>query len=360
MENKGLIKGNVIMKIILHSLIVVGLVITACSKADDIEDYNKDDGNVKPENVAFSVKLEEEKRFKVGERVNFKLEGNPESIEFFSGAPGHEYEFRNGKKTPSGMELSFFIRFNLAASSWPIENPDFGPLPWDKISLLISKDFDGDYSFAGVNRATWVNVTNRVTFPSILSSTQQAGPINLSDLTELGKPFYFAFKLKDDHPKRPFFLIQAPVWYSLLSSEKQLIGQMKTTSPGVAGQLGDDTINFTQVDEDDNNKADVIYTLSTVSGAQYNDRFTIRRKNVATSLGKQTWLISKKFDGVQEIMSGGSTSIPIKSAGNAPLNNWSQVYSTPGIYQVYFVAIVLDNEGARHPTPKMLTVVVEE
>ncbi|MEQ7799290.1 DUF5017 domain-containing protein [Pedobacter sp. ASV1-7] len=350
MENLNLIKKNVMLRKMLYMLVSISLLMEACTKAKVFpkdEDPNETENTV---NIPFDVKLKVNKTYKVGERVEFILEGNPESIDYYSGIYGYEYEFRNGKKMPSGMELDFFIRFNLAAASWPIANPDWGPIPWDKISLLVSTDFDGDYTFGGVKRATWQNVTNRVTFPPILASTQPAGPINLSDLTVIGKPFYFAFRMIDNHPKRPFYLIQSPIWYSVLGNRKELIGHLK------AGNPGENTINLVQIDEDVNEKAEVVYT----AGPQYNDRFTIRRKSGTTSLGKELWLVSKGFHGVQETLGGFSSSIPIKSPGNTALRNWGQVYLKSGIYQVGFVSTTLDSNGERHQESKVIEVTIED
>src|SRR5690606_37605576 len=140
----------------------------ACTKEDTPpQDTGIDDTENPVEEEDFDVKLEGGTVFKVGEAVEFKLEGDPESINFFSGLPGYEYEYREGKPMPSGMELEFSIRFNLSASSWPVDRPEWGPLPWDKIALLVSTDFDGDYSFLNVKQTEWHDVTNRMTFPEI-------------------------------------------------------------------------------------------------------------------------------------------------------------------------------------------------
>jgi len=339
------------MKKFFICFLSITMMAVACSKSDNPPPVvDEDDDSDDPTEVSFDARLTENKTFKVGERVEFTLQGNPESIDFFSGEEGHEYEYRAGTPMPSGMELRFSIRFNLSASSWPVDNPDWGPLPWDKLALLVSTDFDGDYTFASVSAAEWVDVTDRMTFPPIQSSTQPAGPINLSDLTEIGKPFYFAFRLQDDHPKRPAFLIQNPEWYSILGEDRELIGYVK------AGDPGENTFNFQQVDEDPDYPAAIAWT----AGPQYNDRFSMRRNNSAASLGKQSWYISKKFDGVQEIMGGGSVSIPIKSVGNEALSRYSQTYQAPGTYHVYFVATVLDEDGERSEVVKSITVVVEE
>lgn len=299
--------------------------------------------------VPFSVKTKQTS-FKAGEKVEFEIQGNPKSVEFFSGESGGEYNMRNGRLLPSGMELSFFIRFHMPAASWPIDNPEWGAIPWDKISLLVSTDFTGDYSFSGIKKATWIDVTDRVKFPTVQARTEATGPIDLSDLTKVGKPFYFAFRLVDNHLKRPAFLIQKPEWYTILPEGKELIGHLKS------GEVGENTINLQQVDEDPQNTAEVIY----IDGPKYNDRFTIRRKNSRGSLGKQTWLVSKKFDGVKEVLGKKSSPVYIKSIADSPIKNHSHMYSTPGTYEACFVVTTLAADGKKHEDIKKVKIVVEK
>ncbi len=327
------------MKKIISSLLCVGMIWNVYAH-----------GGKEKETASFDVKLAKSKTFKVGEKVQFELEGAPTSLEFYSGESGQEYDLKNGELRPSGMELDFSIRFHLSASSWPVHNPEWGTIPWDKLSLLVSKDFDGDYSFAGVKKATWIDISDRVKFPTVQARTEPAGPINLSDLAEVGKPFYFAFRLKDDHPKRPAFLIQKLTWNTIMPGGKELIGHLK------AGDPGEDTINLQQVDEDPKNRAEVKY----FEGPKYNDRFTIRRKNSRGSLGKETWLISKKYDGVKEVMGGVSAPVYIKSLADRAVAGHSHIYTAPGTYEACFVTTTLTADGKKQEEVRRITVVVEK
>lgn len=342
-----------IMKKFFLMLVSISLTVMACTKGENpplgTDPDETGGGDETPTETLFNVKLENN-IFKVGDQVEFKLEGDPEKIDFFSGLPGREYEFREGTPMPSGMKLEFQLHFSLNATNWP------GEITWEPFSIMVSTDFDGDYSFDKIQDATWEDVSDRLRYPTD-RTYQQVGPVDLSDLTEIDKPFYFAIKYTNIEG-RPQYGIQKPIWYSVLPTGDEAIARMRHTNhaDGFENSFG-----FVIVNEDDSYPAtSVIPVASTDGDARYNDRFTIRGHSNSNARDLQTWVVSKAFNDVQEVMAGGSVPIPIKSAGNSALSSYVQVYSEPGTYKAYFVATVLDEKGERHEEVKYVTVTIEE
>lgn len=331
------------MKKLFYLFLSITLFMGSCSKEQSpLEDENlgTDDDTDDPIELSFNVKLGENKTFKVGERVGFSLEGDPESIEFFSGQTGNQYENRDGKPLPSGMSLDFRLHT-------PQPEPS-------AFFLMVSTDFDGDFSsFESVTQQNWVDVTDRVTLPSVPSVYAQAGPIDLSDLTVLGKPFYFAIKhvtiLHSTTGAGVSWTIRNPEWRSILEDQtEEVIGRL---GPELTSE---NTMGFKVVHENTEYKT----TVSQNEASNDVDRFYIAGNKNAP--GAETWVVSKGFFDVQEIMGDADLSIPIKSAGNSPLTGYSHVYTAPGTYIAHFVAVVVDESGERKEEVKSVEVVIEE
>src|SRR5690606_32776570 len=129
------------------------LFVGACSKNEDPLKEEPSGDIEDPTGVqSFNVKLEGKQVFKVGERIVFSIEGDAESIDFFSGQEGHQYEHRGGKIVASGMSLNFSLHTAEPRS------PAF--------FIMVSTDFNGDYSnFEAATHAqqNWKDITDRVT-----------------------------------------------------------------------------------------------------------------------------------------------------------------------------------------------------
>src|SRR5690606_12054896 len=103
---------------------------------------------------------------KADERVRFVLEGNPEAIDFYTGELYRQYEFKDGRV---GTVFNPILSFMVHTPSHTRR---------DQFFVLVSKDFDGDYSsLNSVKSATWQDVTSKMTFPSAASTYTSAGNI---------------------------------------------------------------------------------------------------------------------------------------------------------------------------------------
>ena len=108
--------------------------------------------------------------------------GFADSLIFYSGEEGHQYEFRN-QTGMAGVEhqLSF-----QSYRQWGVQE--------NTLALLVSRDFNGeDYSEEAIKAATWVDITNRATL-STGSDNTPSGTIDITDVLGKSGSVYFAFK----------------------------------------------------------------------------------------------------------------------------------------------------------------------
>ncbi len=63
----------------------------------------------------------------------------------------------------------------------------------NQLSVLISTDFDGNYSIESIKKATWKSVADKVKLAAG-EEFESSGDIDISNMIKKGKPFYIAFK----------------------------------------------------------------------------------------------------------------------------------------------------------------------
>lgn len=98
------------------------------------------------------------------EDVVFDFSGDADVIAFFSGEEGSEYEHFSSERTYEGVPYFTFSSAFQAGSQWTLqgqEGEEKRPL-----SILYSTDFAGNYTSEGVAAATWVDLTDKFTFPT--------------------------------------------------------------------------------------------------------------------------------------------------------------------------------------------------
>lgn len=127
--------------------------------------------------------------------VQFRFNGNPDGITFFSGEPGKNYDYRNRTSVAGTPNLQFSTIRALGAQA-------------NSLSLLVSTDFKGVVANmvygiltrdtastnANIAAATWTDITSRATLSTGATTAVASGVIDLSDFLAQGKPVYIAFK----------------------------------------------------------------------------------------------------------------------------------------------------------------------
>ena len=124
--------------------------------------------------------------FKVGEPVVFSFGGNPDFIIFYSGEPGNAYDFRDHDRIEKAEVTLSFVTQTKAGQKGNA-NPSCA-------RIYYSTDFDGDYSEAGVNKATWTELSDQFDLPTDTEQAVPAGTLYIDNLfPEDGSPIWLMY-----------------------------------------------------------------------------------------------------------------------------------------------------------------------
>lgn len=124
--------------------------------------------------------------YKAGDTVTFNFTGNPDNITFYSGEPGHNYEFRDRTTAENDLQINFktWVQFGLI---------------YKNLQLLVSNNYSGVADTTNVRAATWTDISDRAVF----STGQDNTPSGTISLKEFADPkntaarIYVAFKYTD-------------------------------------------------------------------------------------------------------------------------------------------------------------------
>src|SRR5690606_22255997 len=126
--------------------------------------------------------------YSVDDSVEFFIEGDADMITFYSGENGSEYRYKDRTEIEGGnIELNMepMVLYGIQEKN---------------LSLMMSTNFNGDYSKGGIEQAVWIDISDRFTW-----STSAAGGVgtrvisdyaSVQDLLESQKPLYFALKYR--------------------------------------------------------------------------------------------------------------------------------------------------------------------
>lgn len=132
----------------------------------------------------FDVAVASGSSLQAGKPVKFSITGYADIISFYSGEPRKEYDFKDGRVVEFGYKGAK-LSFNTGVT---------GGTQAKQLSVLISNDFNGDYSSLDkVKAATWVDVTDSLKFAANATFVT-AGTLDISRFTEAGGPVYVAYK----------------------------------------------------------------------------------------------------------------------------------------------------------------------
>jgi len=263
--------------------------------------------------------------YKKGTPVLFTFKGNPELIAVYTGEVGKDYAYKDGRITD-------ITALNLVLSSSVTTEAGTGSPQTGMFSLLVSTDFNGDYtSFSSVQAATWTDITNRLTkqeaatTTTITAATPTSG-IDLTDLRVEGKPLYIAFRhnIREQSVYGTWrsWRFQAFSFTATGSSGVQVLGNMATTA-------------FRVVQKNPEITSRTIATTTTL---------TLQHADVAVNPGAaaiptQNWIISQAFRNVNRIDFGPDLSIAIQGGtSSVEKKDYTYTFAAAGQYKVYFVA----------------------
>lgn len=255
------------------------------------------------------------KSYKVGDRVVFSISGNPDLINFFSGEPLRQYEYKDGRVINPDRLLASFST-----------NIIYGTQP-NLLSVWVSSDFNGKYTIDDVLKATWSDsLTKGFTLaPNSMNSAAAAqavksGTLDLISQVKPDKPFFIAFK----YYKYPDALRG--------TQRNWLIRSMEITGGNLLGSTSVSKIaDYTLV-------YDKHFTDSSLMNSSITSSLiTLRVPNTMPLDTVQVWAISNPIL-LQSYENGPDRGVPVKGFRDDAVRAYEYIFNTPGNYTVTFVA----------------------
>lgn len=112
-----------------------------------------------------------------GDIVTFSWYGNENSVDFFSGLPGHEYKNKDGKELNRIPQIKFKYR-------------NYKETGWDRghFEVLYATDYNG----TNAETANWVNITERLNIPEDGNNVEkETSYVKLDEISETNTTFAF-------------------------------------------------------------------------------------------------------------------------------------------------------------------------
>ena len=267
---------------------------------------------------SFKVYLDSNE-FKVGDPVVFKFEGEADYISIYTGEVGRDYEFWQGREVEVG---NIKLSFNSSSASGAQQN---------QFSILISNDFDGDYSdLENIKTYTWTDISSRFTLGNT-ATLAPSGVVNLSEFKVPEKPIYIAYKY--------------------ISKPQIVNGLGKTWTVTGFSLSGETSVGDRGIADMYNSGFRIIDPHKDYAPAQSGittTRFTFLSNEYSDELDPETehWAISKAIH-TDTLNLGKDKPVIVKGFATSGVKQYRHSYSKSGIYTVYVVAFnqnVYDNK----------------
>lgn len=290
------------MKKTIFVLSVLGLFLAACTEKE-IQAPND-----------FEVSVAKA-TYKLSDSVQFNLSGVPDNITFYSGEPGNEYDKRNFFSSDEGTLTLQFNSQTRAGATLP-----------RNIAVLISTDFNGEYTEQAVKAAKWTDITSRAVLPANTASNADvaSGEINLDDLKVKGRPMYLAFRYVSENATAT-----AQRYWNMgrmfLINKVPGNGDFEITSTIEKGLF--QVVEFQGAD----NK----WTVNTGTATSHR---LIHTANAINTQPDDDWVISRGFQ-VFQSLGHIKNAVNVKSISGSAPKTFSWLYSTPGTYKATFIAL---------------------
>lgn len=299
--------NDAVMKKTTFILSISGLLLTACSEKE-IQAPNDFEVAVTTAN------------YKLSDSVQFNISGDPDNITFYSGEPGNEYDKRDFFSSDEGTLTLQFNSQTRAGATLP-----------RNISVLISTDFNGEYTEEGVKTAQWTDITNRAVLPANTASNADvvSGEINLDDLKVKGRPMYVAFRYVSENAAgtaqrywnmgRMFLINKVPgnVDFDITSTIEKGYFQV---------------VEF----QGEDNK----WTINTGTASSHR---LVHTANAINTQPDDDWVVSRGFQ-VFQTLGHKKNAVNVKSISDGTPKTFSWLYSAPGTYKATFIALNADSD----------------
>ena len=258
-----------------------------------------------------------------GEEVEFVFSGNPEFISFYSGEWGNDYAYREGRIEDSEIMVSF--------QSLIIDNRVPASTQDDQLSVLISKNFNGNQNIADVEAAEWHDITSDFRIVSLSDDNNtwvESGKVNISPYIVEGEPVYIAFRYltlpRSTHGVAPNFLRVNNFLLESIAGSGERATLATHASVGITPPK-DLVRSATYTPGRGNLQPTFINFFGNISPGQ-DDVTTV------------AWAITNPFTIEKTINFGMDKAISIKTLISPKVTTYTHKYEKPGKYQVVFVA----------------------
>lgn len=251
-------------------------------------------------------------------QVTFSFSGDAAVISFYPGILGNDYAYREGRILDVKALLS---SFSTTLNNGTQEN---------QLTVMVSSDFNGTYDITNVHAATWTDITHFFALNTRgASASLPSGTKDIREFVVDGKPLYYGYryicKPQSEYGANSTWRIRA---FSLQSE----------TDLGVASLATLTTADWHLINEGEIVDAGRGAVIESSGAIRFNGNH--KNKEVET----ESWAISKAFE-IAETDMGPDRPIAIKSTINPQLGSYSFNYTTPGTYEVVFIASNASHEG---------------
>lgn len=260
--------------------------------------------------------------YKVNDTVTFNFKGNPDIIYYFSGEAGRNYELRNRTLLPGTLTMSFRSRVTQGSTDPRIQQ---GTLKVLASTNFINPEpgFIVDSAAIASSILSWKDITARFNIPKVASNTQvSSGVIDITDLAEVGKPLFVAFRFTDtarvNLPQRFWFIDNFTIDNLLPDGKRNNVFLLINRSPIPLFSI----VSL---------KNDVARWGVGSTSAQIN----INGGNANNTPDNDDWIVTKP---INPFNIAPDKAEPIKGLADNDITAFKKVYSTPGTYKVVFVA----------------------
>lgn len=276
--------------------------------------------------------------FKVGEPVVFRFEGNPDFITFYSGEAGNAYDYRDRDRIePAEVTLSFLEHTQAGKVGSP--NPACAP-------IFYSVDFDGDYTEAGVRRATWIDLSEHFTYPTDTEQDVPAGTMYIDNLfPEDGSPLYLMYHYAVEKYTGQNGRTEIRIMNFRINGE---------TDAGTTALYNHKTAEFQFVYAD----SFLNYNVSQVP--EVKSSYIQLRTDYKPAADMEFWAVSGELHRPADVNSGPDFGTGIKAVSDPALTSYSHTYGKPGEYTVTFVAANSNVYGREEVVREMKITVVDD
>ncbi|MFA4869470.1 MAG: DUF5017 domain-containing protein [Pedobacter sp.] len=310
------------MKIYLFFLTFLLFTASACKKEIEI---------VTPD---FDVE-NQELTVKVNESLTFNFKGTSDIISFYSGENGSSYAYVDQSRA---LESDISLKFDSQILDGKQEN---------QFSVLVSSDFNGTYDLANLDKADWINITDRFRMATHEDNRAlvPSGEIKITDLIVNNKPIYIAFKYITK-PQTTYG--QYNLWRIqnlLLQSSDEINGKVSMMAQSAGGWKSIQSSNY------EPNRGYIYTNNITFTGNATNGP----KKDDET----EAWVVSKSIPAVTVTDLGPDRSVAIKSISDPALKSYSYTYSKTGKYTATFVGLNANLDRTKQVAKQVTVTVVE-